>query len=286
MKLTFSIAAIAGQFTWLGFSSLTLSLFTLGLIVYPGVVSAQQVYQPKADPRAVVTSGQARFTVLTPQLIRLEWSADGQFEDRPSLVVLNRRLPVPVFTKTNEGKEILIRTRALELRYTKDSGKFTPANLSIRFTLNGEEKKWVPGTAPANNLMGTTRTLDGVRGDAVKLETGLVSRDGWAVIDDSNSALFDSADFSFRQGEESTWPWVVERSAAERQDWYFLGYGHAYREALHDYTEIAGKIPLPPRFAFGAWWSRYWDYSDAELRDLVQQFHEHKVPLDVLEPVS
>jgi len=39
---------------------------------------------------------------------------------------------------------------------------------------------------------------------------------------------------------------------------------------------------LPPRLAFGAWWSRYWDYSDKELHDLVEQFHAHKVPLDVL----
>jgi alpha-glucosidase (family GH31 glycosyl hydrolase) len=282
MKPAFSIVEIMGLFTWPWFSSLTLSLFPLALAVLPSTLAAQQIYQPKADPRVAITSGQARFTVLTPQMIRLEWSADSQFEDRPSFVVLNRRLPVPAFTQTSDGKEILIRTEALELRYVKNSGKFTSANLSIRFTLNGEQKQWVPGTAPTDNLMGTTRTLDGVRGDDTKLETGLISRDGWSLIDDSDSALFDSADFSFHQGEESVWPWVVERNSTERQDWYFLGYGHAYREALHDYTAIAGKIPLPPRFAFGAWWSRYWDYSDTELRDLVQQFHEHKVPLDVL----
>ena len=45
---------------------------------------------------------------------------------------------------------------------------------------------------------------------------------------------------------------------------------------------MAGRIPLPPRFAFGAWWSRYWDYSDQELEELVRGFHENNVPLDVL----
>lgn len=34
---------------------------------------------PKADPRAVVEAGNARFTVLTPQLIRMEWSEDGLY---------------------------------------------------------------------------------------------------------------------------------------------------------------------------------------------------------------
>src|SRR6202167_568667 len=54
-------------------------------------------YDPVADPRSVVTTGHARFTVLTPQLIRMEWAADGKFEDHASLVFLNRRLPVPLF---------------------------------------------------------------------------------------------------------------------------------------------------------------------------------------------
>jgi alpha-glucosidase len=58
-------------------------------------------YEPVADPRAIVTAGHARFTVLTPQLIRMEWAADGKFEDHASLVFLNRKLPVPKFTPTN-----------------------------------------------------------------------------------------------------------------------------------------------------------------------------------------
>ena len=52
---------------------------------------------PVADPKAVVMVGNARFTVLTPQLIRMEWSADGKFEDHASFVFINRRLPVPKF---------------------------------------------------------------------------------------------------------------------------------------------------------------------------------------------
>jgi hypothetical protein len=61
------------------------------------VSSAQrpEVYQPVADPAAVVTLEHARFTVLTPQLIRMEWAADSKFEDHASFAFLNRRLPVP-----------------------------------------------------------------------------------------------------------------------------------------------------------------------------------------------
>src|ERR1700680_4068282 len=58
---------------------------------------SEPVTNPVAEPRAVVTLGKARFTVLAPELIRMEWSADGKFEDHASFVFINRKLPVPKF---------------------------------------------------------------------------------------------------------------------------------------------------------------------------------------------
>ena len=247
------------------------------------------VYNPVADPKAVVTKGNARFTVLTPQLIRMEWAADGKFEDHASLVFLNRKLPMPTFTSADDPSthQLVIQTGAMELRYKPSSngdGKFSADNVKVTFTLNGKPVTWHPGTPDTGNLMGTTRTLDGALGDKTKdpIEPGLLSRDGWTLVDDSSRPLFDSADFSFVNGESSPWPWVMQRPAGDRQDWYFFGYGHDYKQALGDYTLIAGRIPLPPRFAFGAWWSRYWAYTDQELDDLVRHFRENDVPLDVL----
>ena len=242
-------------------------------------------YEPVADPRAVVTIGSARFTVLTPELIRMEWASDRKFEDHASLAFLNRRLPVPTFTHETapEGNSV-IKTGALTVVYTpgKSDGRFTAETLTISFVLGAKKMVWKPGMADTGNLLGTTRTLDRVQGSDVQLEHGLISRDGWTVVDDTTRPLFDSNDFSFAHGEEGAWPWVVLRPAGERQDWYFFGYGHDYRRALHDYTSVAGKIPLPPRFAFGAWWSRYWSYTDQEFEKLIQEFHTHETPLDIL----
>ena len=53
------------------------------------------------------------------------------------------------------------------------------------------------------------------------------------------------------------------------------------REALGDYVKVAGRIPLPPRFAFGTWWSRYWDYSDQEIEEIIHGFRQNSTPLDV-----
>jgi alpha-glucosidase (family GH31 glycosyl hydrolase) len=256
----------------------------------PQHIASESVTNPIADPRAVVVVGKARFTVLTPEMIRMEWAADGKFENHASFVFINRHLPVPKFESavTKSGgpvQQLRLKTSALTLTYDASSGngKFTPQNLSIEVTVDGKQVTWHPGMTDSENLLGTTRTLDGARGSQTRepIEQGLVSRSGWVLVDDSTRPLFDSDNFSFKEGEKSPWPWVMERPAGDRQDWYFFGYGHEYRKALGDYVKVAGKIPLPPRFAFGTWWSRYWDYSDQEIEEIIHGFRQNSTPLDV-----
>ncbi len=61
-------------------------------------------------------------------------------------------------------------------------------------------------TSNKGNLYGTIRTLDGVH-NAVPLEPGLLSRNGWVLVDDTERPLFDNSD----------WPWVTPRSPCEAQ---------------------------------------------------------------------
>lgn len=63
---------------------------------------------PKANPRAVVTNGNARFTVLTPEMIRIEYSDKGIFEDRATFSIINRNLDVPQFTTSEDATFLYI----------------------------------------------------------------------------------------------------------------------------------------------------------------------------------
>ena len=182
---------------------------------------------PVADPKAVVSLGNARFTVLTPELIRMEWAADGKFEDHASFVFLNRRLPVPKFTRVRTksvpklGRSRSDQHRCLDVHYTSrttgDRQRFTPENLTIELTVDGKPVTWHPGDTDPENLQGTTRTLDGARGieDERADRQGLVSRSGWAVVDDSTRPLFDSADFSFKRRRKE--PVALGDGAARRR---------------------------------------------------------------------
>ncbi|MBN1178590.1 MAG: DUF5110 domain-containing protein [Anaerolineae bacterium] len=224
---------------------------------------------PAANPESIVISGDARFTLLTPRLLRLEWSQAGRFEDRATYAFPTRYAPAPPFTTRVEAGVLHIDTGALALRYRQGSGRFGPHNLSIAFELNGTPHTWTPGTPNPLNLRGTRRTLDACEGDAA-LEEGLLSRAGWTLFDDSRAVVFTDDG------------WVTPRSDPTVQDWAFFGYGHDYKAALREYAHFGGQTPLVPRFVLGAWWSRYWAYSAQDLCQVVRDFAAHDLPLDVL----
>ncbi|MBQ0016972.1 MAG: DUF5110 domain-containing protein [Bacteroidales bacterium] len=242
-----------------------------------GTVAAQ--FDSKADPRAVVVSGNARFTVLTDRLIRMEYAPDGHFEDCATLAVVNRRMPVPTYSKQQRGGVLTITTRALTLTYR--GGTFSPASLQAEFKMGSKKVVWHYGDADEGNLMGTTRTLDGCTGYSCisyrdnYLEPGVLSRNGWAVVDESRRHVLrpDSSDW----GE-----WVEPRHTdATSRDLYLFAYGHDYKSALHDFTRICGSIPMPPKYTLGYWWSRYWIYTDNEMLELANEMRQRQIPIDV-----
>jgi hypothetical protein len=86
----------------------------------------------KARTNATVVAGDARFEVLAPDVIRLEYSPGGNFLDQPTYNVLDRRFPVPPYTVTRSGGWLAIRTSGMVLRYQLGSGAFTPANTKMQ----------------------------------------------------------------------------------------------------------------------------------------------------------
>ena len=252
------------------------------LIVMFGSVSAQAL-----QSNIAYVDNQVRFTVISEGVIRMEYAPDGNFVNEKSHVAVLREYPSVDFKLKKKGAWVEIVTSKMKLRYKKNSGQFSKDNLFITSMNDLVPCAWKPGMQQKGNLKGTYRTLDGMdgdtqsqtwvadskKGDKLQLEDGLLATDGWTFIDDSKGLLFD---------DDSDWEWVKERPNNGGQDWYFMAYGHDYKAALKDFTLFAGKIPLPPRYAFGYWWSRYWLYSDKEFRNLIDNFHAYKIPLDVL----
>ena len=270
---------------------LTTKVLTLLLCLLSVTVQAveQDNWNPLADSAAMVVSGKVRFTVLTSRMIRIQYSNASKFEDRATFAIVNRRLPVPEYTVEEDGIYLYIRTGHLTLRYKKRSvpreTDKTPNNLCITFEMNGQSCMWYPGKDDALNLLGTHRTLDQAWGDTRRnsLEKGLLSRAGWAIIDESPKTTRGdgSTTFALAPNEDGFlwWNQPVDKAAT---DWYFLGYGHDYKACLSDYTKVGGRVPMPPKYIFGYWYSRYWAYSQSEFQRIIRDAESNDVPLDVL----
>ncbi|HAX83526.1 MAG TPA: hypothetical protein DCY15_03300 [Ruminococcaceae bacterium] len=215
-------------------------------------------YTIKSDGAAcsdnIIIDGDLRITVITPQLIRIE---KGDFCDLPTQTVLFRNLGRVEFSYNVIGDKILVRTDSCEFCVLK-SGRLLSVKLADGRTVTDFK---------SGNLKGTRRTLDVTFGK-VKLGDGIISRNGVAVIDDSNSLTL-SEDGS-----------ICPRSRCAC-DIYVFAYGFGYQSALKDYYKITGAAPLIPRFCLGNWWSRYWRYTQQEYLDLMNTFEQKDIPLTV-----
>lgn len=226
---------------------------------------ATRVYEGQPG---VIKGKRYRFTVLTSQLIRMEYDQTGQFEDRLTQIVQNRAFDVPEYQVWRTENRIEIHTAHVSVFY--DEQPFSPNGLwaENRSECQGIYCTWHYGDELKENLGGTARSLDDVDG-AVPLENGIQSRlQGFSVLDDSRS---------FVLTEDG---WFAPRAQGVC-DLYFFSYGLDYKGALRDFYRLCGAPPLLPRYALGNWWSRFHAYDEEEYLALMDCFAADGVPLSV-----
>ncbi|MCR5558625.1 MAG: glycoside hydrolase family 31 protein [Butyrivibrio sp.] len=211
------------------------------------------------------TGEKYRISVLTDRMIRLEYSEEGVFEDRPSFAVVNRNLEDNFEMYAKDQADVLrIETKYLILNY--DKKEFSSQGLTIYLKEN--DVTWNFGEAydDWSNLGGTARTLDDADG-RVRLEKGLFGKKGYSVIDDSKSPVFDGNEYVKRTGS--------------CVDVYFFGYGKDYYKGLSDFCRLSGQMPMIPRYALGNWWSRFYRYTEDSYMEVVENFAKEEIPISV-----
>ena len=129
-----------------------------------------------------------------------------------------------------------IRTSRMTLRWQQDSAGFEAGSLRVR--VGNQKLRPQPGPNP-EPLGGWRRSLDLVDGP-VPLHEGMLSRAGWYLLDDSETALITEGGGGFE-----TRP---DREGAY-QDLYLFAYGNDYLRGLGDLRKLTGPAPLLPRGA-------------------------------------
>ena len=281
------------------------------VIALVGFVSAPLVSYARTQNTSIIVAGNARFEFLTPSLVRMEYAPSGHFVDAPTAVVLKRDWPDVDAQSSTENGWLVVHTRSVTLRYQLDSGPFTANNLQVTWTHPGSTPhSWHPGQVDTQNLGGLTYSLDHVSeanlpkgkqdlespindiipGIEIPLEPakpGLLSRSGYAFIDDSQTPLWD----------EKT-QWITPRTKPYGQDWYLFTYNHNYQYVLQEYAQLCGGIPMIPRYVLGNWVTdfnfeyfpntadahdpQFERYNQQYLEDELSRLRENHIPFDTL----
>ncbi|HXE78292.1 MAG TPA: TIM-barrel domain-containing protein [Rhodanobacter sp.] len=257
-------------------------------------------------------AGHARFEFLTPSLLRMEYSPSGAFVDEPTAVVQKRDWPAVAVRSAREHGWLVLRTDAMTVRYRLQSGPFTAGNLAVSWKNDpaGAGHAWHPGDVDRHNLGGLTYSLDNISrpnlpGDGKDLASpvndiipgidvllapakpGLLSRSGYALIDDSRTPVWNAQT-----------AWIEPRKDAVGQDWYLFTYHHDYERVLQEYAELCGPIPMIPRYTLGSWITdfnfeyfpataetrqpAFRQYDEQHLKDEISRFRQNHIPLDIL----
>jgi alpha-glucosidase (family GH31 glycosyl hydrolase) len=244
------------------------ALLSLVLVIVGNLIVGPS--QAKEEKRTgSLVEGKARFQVLTPNLVRMEYSLGGKFIDEASVSVLERDWPpVPYQRRQVEGW-VEIETGKMTVRYRLGSGPFTAENLRVLWRDEQGDHTWKPGDKDDKNL-------GGVPGDIAARavpgkETGPLSRNGYYVLDDSGTAISDKAS-----------GWVKPRPEKNSQDLYFFAYGRDFKGMLNKLAQLLGPIPMVPRYALGTWFGSRAGYSAEQWKMIAKRFREEGIPLDMM----
>jgi alpha-glucosidase (family GH31 glycosyl hydrolase) len=248
-----------------------------------------------AAQAATVVEGDARFEVLSPEVVRMEYSATGSFLNLPTFDILDRNFTVPSYTTSVQNGWLVITTSAMVLKYQLSSGQFTSSNTQLQLLstpIDGTANvspSWT--TAPAGPLGGYIRSYDssggtytaGVNcGSGQSDETctaplptqapGVLDQAGWYLLNDTQTDVWTSSG------------WIAPRpTGGDTQDGYLFGYGENYNSALTDLAKLTGPTPMLPESLFGDWFSQYYGYSASNYENtILPQFTANGVTLDNL----
>jgi alpha-glucosidase len=186
-------------------------------------------YDPVANVNSIVLHGPARFSVLRDGLVRMEWSPHSppRHYDTGSMFAVNRFVvdeDVPQFSTEIDGSKLILTTSKVHIEYMSDvdpGDGFTSANLKVTVLSLGAT--WSPGQSASGSLHGTIRTLDRISRSVpltceqpsymndTHCEEGVLSRDGWAVVDDSMGSRWEDGSYGrfFVFTEVAPWPWIT-----------------------------------------------------------------------------
>ena len=248
----------------------------LNLIIYTQLFTLFLLISTSCTPdfsinQNIIEYDNIKFVVLSPSLIAI------QTEKCPSSKIDYKDKGIE-FKVNKLNQKLVIETSACKIIYETGSENIFDG---VQFEFNQGENKVISGVNKEDkqNLGGTIRSIDRCDGrleySEYNLESnakpknipnGLLSARGWTVLKNVENHLKHLED------------------KGDSDEYFLFCYGNNYKQALKDFVNLNGKIPLLPKWSFGNWFSRYQPLTDKDYKDIVARFRQEKIPIDVIVP--
>ena len=213
-----------------------------------------------APPDIVV--GKVRIQLLSGSLVRLELKGPEGFENRLTFHVVNRKWPGTAFTTNLDNGIMVIQTANYSVRVPQNAASLSNVRVQSSdgrtfYTYDGklENNRWLPGPAEYPQVWWFA-------------DTPRIIPPPWGLTPAPRGA-----------DRPQTSGWDLSNDAP---DIYVFVPGGDYRRLRSDFLKLTGPTEMPPLFAFGAFDSRWYDYSEATALKQIDDYRARKIPLDVL----
>lgn len=257
--------------------------------------------------------GRVRISVLSSRVVRLRYSLQNEFPDRASFAVLPGAFQgeTSAFQVEDTTHQVSIKTAALSVSVEKSplrivfqdvSGKVISQDQPGRpavFARAAEATafqiwKAMPEDEHYFGLGDKTGPMDHRDLAFTMWNTDMF---GWQ---ESTDPLYKDIPFFIALRQGSAYGLFLDNTYRSNFDFgkqfgdaysfgaeggdldYYFFYGPDPKEVVEQFTQLVGRVPLPPLFALGYQQCRYSYYPESQVREIAAQFRKRKIPADVI----
>jgi alpha-glucosidase (family GH31 glycosyl hydrolase) len=248
----------------------------------------------------IVTDGVYRFAFYSDDIVETAFVPTGETENTVSHAIVGQpthRRHAAVETDATldfgtDGIAVHIEKSPFQIRYRyknkplvsekagyvkKDDGFSIAFNLDSSEALYGTGARAMPLNLRGNRLQLYNRAQYGY-GDHAKLLNFTMP----LVLSSKIYALhFDNAPIGWLDLDSKKDNSLVYESISGRKTYQVIA-ADSWIDLVKNYTELTGRQPLPPRWAFGNFASRFGYRSEKQVRDVVTKFEAENIPLDAV----
>ncbi|PWJ40769.1 glycoside hydrolase family 31 protein [Sediminitomix flava] len=283
-----------------GFALIMALVFSMGINVFAQTNNSYEEHSLEPNAlKIMTTNGKVTITVHQEDVMEVFYEQDSM-KQLPSFAVDHtpKGTEITFYDKgsyleyATPGLKAVIQKSPFQISYEykgnpilKEEKGFvnTDSSRVFRFKLDDNEKLLGGGErvlgmdVRGNRLPLYNRAHYGYTTESNQMYFGipaLVSTKKYIVLFDNSAAGF----MDVASEEEN----ILHFEAEGGRTSYLVMAGDTYPDLISNYTDITGKQPLPPRWAFGNYASRFGYHTEQEAREVVAKFKEEDFPLDAI----